>query len=439
MKKSKISSLILSVAAAMMLWLFVVSNVSQEDDRTFYNVPVVLSGETILGERNLMITNASVRSVSLTLTGPRSELNKISSSNNLAVRVDLTGINDPGERLAMNYSVIYPGDVTSGSIAVQNRSPVNIYFDVDYRRTKEIPVKIRWTGTRSGDHLYDTENAVMDYPTVTLMGPAAVVDTIDYAMIEVDLTGRVESFGESYRYTLCNADGEPVDAEQVTTNAEEVRLEMPIRRLKEMALGVNVIYGGAATEDNTKIEISPEILQITGSEVLLAELGDSLVIGTIDLAELTELNNELVFLLNFPEGITNQTGVSEVVVTVQFQGLATKEFNVDSFRTRNVPEGLEADVITENLTVLVRGTPDQLEKITQEDLWAEIDFTDAELGTATYRARIAFRDSLDQVGVLSSYSVTARLQEPVLQTEPATEPSHEPQPQGETVPEEVNQ
>lgn len=435
MKKSKISSLILSVVAAMMLWLFVVTNVSQEDDRTFYNVPVVLSGETILGERNLMITNTSVRSVSLTLTGPRSELNKISSSNNLAVRVDLTGINDPGERIAMNYSVIYPGDVTASSVSVQNRSPVNIYFDVDYRRTKEIPVKIRWTGTRSGDHLYDTENAVMDYPTVTLMGPAAVVDTIDYAMIEVDLTGRVESFGESYRYTLCNAGGEPVDAKQVTTNSEEVRLEMPIRRLKEMALDVNVIYGGAATADNTEIKVSPEILQITGSEAVLAELGDSLVIGTVDLAELTELSNELVFQLNLPEGITNQTGVSEAVVTVEFRDLATKEFNVDSFRVRNVPEGLAADVITENLTVLLRGERKQLESITREDLWAEVDFTDAELGTATYRARIVFRDGLEQVGVLSSYSVTAKLQEPVAQTEVETQESQEPT--GETVPEEI--
>lgn len=435
MKKSKVSSLILSVLGAIVLWLFVVTNVSQEDDRTFYNVPVVLSGETILSERNLMITNTSVRSVSLTLTGPRSELNKISSSNNLAVRVDLTGINDPGDRISLNYSVIYPGDVTASSIAVQYRSPVNIYFDVDYRRTKEIPVKIRWTGTRSGDHLYDTENAVMDHPTVMLVGPATVVDTMDYALIEVDLTGRVESFGESYRYTLCSADGEPVDAKQVTTNAEEVRLEMPIRRLKEMALGVNVIYGGAATADNTEIKVSPEILQITGSEALLAELGDSLVIGSIDLAELTELSNELVFQLNLPEGITNQTGVSEAVVTVEFRDLATKEFNVDSFRVRNVPEGLEADVITENLTVLLRGERKQLESITREDLWAEVDFTDAELGTATYRARIVFRDGLEQVGVLSSYSVTAKLQEPVAQTEVGTQESQEPT--EETVPEEI--
>lgn len=428
MKKIRLSSAILSIVAAAALWLFVVTNVSQEDDRTFYNVPVVLGGETILSERSLMVTNSSTRTVSLNLTGPRSELNKISSGSNLAVRVDLTNINEPGG-YSLSYTVIYPADVTASSLAVQSRSPGSIYFEFDHRRTKEIPVQIKWTGARNENYLYDTENVLMDYPAVTVIGPAAVVDTIECATVEVDLTGRVESFEESFRYTLCDGEGMPVNAANVTTNAEEVRLEMPIRLLKDMPLGVNVNYGGAATVENTEITITPPIIRVSGSETLLAELGDSLVIGSVNLSDLTGQTNELVFPITLPEGVTNQTGVSEATVTVKFKKLMTREFQVDTFRIWNVPEGLDAEIITESLTVLIRGDVTQLTEMTDEDVWCEVDFSNAEQGTATYRALIHVSDRFDKIGVLKSYSVSARLHEDTEETVPQTQP--------QTVPEEV--
>ena len=42
MKKNKLYSLALSIVVAFGLWVFVVSNVSQGDDTTFYNIPVVM-------------------------------------------------------------------------------------------------------------------------------------------------------------------------------------------------------------------------------------------------------------------------------------------------------------------------------------------------------------------------------------------------------------
>ena len=52
MAKNKIYSMILSIVVAFGLWLYVVTNVSQEDDVTFYNIPVVMEGENVLTEQN---------------------------------------------------------------------------------------------------------------------------------------------------------------------------------------------------------------------------------------------------------------------------------------------------------------------------------------------------------------------------------------------------
>ena len=278
------------------------------------------------------------------------------------------------------------------------------------RRTKEVPVIINWTGTRSENYIYDTENALLDNATITLSGPASVVDQIDHAQIDIDLSEQVESISQSFRYTLCNAEGEPVDAEQILTSVEEVRLDMQIQRIKEMNLAVDVIYGGGATSQNTTISISPATIRVSGGEAVLAELGDTYSIATINLAELDRNNNELTFPINLPEGVTNQTGVTEAKVTVRFTDLVSREFTIDQFQIVNLPEGMEAEIINANLTVKVRGPAGQISKLTEDDIVVEVDFTNAEVGTATYKANIRFAEGFEDVGALKTNSVSAMVQ-----------------------------
>ena len=68
MKRNKLYSMLLSLVVAFGLWLYVKNNVSIEDNNTFYNIPVVMESESVLGERNLMVTSISTNSVSLNLS-----------------------------------------------------------------------------------------------------------------------------------------------------------------------------------------------------------------------------------------------------------------------------------------------------------------------------------------------------------------------------------
>lgn len=409
MRRTKLYSLLLSIFVAFGLWLYVVTNVSQGDDKTFYNIPVVMEGESVLNERNLMITSVSTKSVSMHLSGTRSNLNKINSGN-ITVKVDLSSIREPGESIALSYTASYPGDVPSNAFVVESQNPSRIYVNVDYRRTKEIPVEIKWTGTRSESCLYDTENAMLDNSTVTIVGPAAVADQISRAVIEVDLTNRMESMSESFRYTLCDEEGNPVNAEQITTSVEEVRVDLQIQRIKVVTLTADLIYGGGATEQNTTVEIEPQTIRVSGSEAVLADVGDIYSVGTINLAELEKVSNTLTYTVTMPEGVTNQTGVSDVTVTVTFTGLKTKDFTIDNIQPINVPQGLDAEIINANLMVKVRGPASQIDKLTEEDITAVVDFSNAEIGTATYKATITFADGFANVGAMKTYSVSATVQ-----------------------------
>ncbi len=406
MKKSKLSSMLLALLISFSMWLYVGSNVSTEDDITFYNIPVIMEGEAKLSEQNLMITNVSAERVSLNLSGQRNDLNKVDNSNIIA-KVNLATIEEPGEKIALPYSVSYNTSISNNALVVEKREPQYIYVDVDLRRTKEVPVKVKWTGARSENYIYDTENAVMDYPEITVVGPASVADRIDHASIEVNLTDRAESISESFRYTLCDVNGNPVDAKQITTNMEEIHLETKIQKIKEIQLLANVIYGGGASELNTTVKVEPASIRVSGGEALLEDLGDSIQVCTINLAELEKVSSDLAYTISLPEGITNETGVNEALVSIRINGVSTREITIGNFQTVNVPEGLEAEIINANLTVKVRGPSALILTLKEENMTAVVDFASAEIGTATYKANIQFGEGYEEVGALKTYSVSA--------------------------------
>ena len=410
MRKSKFMSALLSVVIALGLWLYVITTISPNSENTIYNIPVVLEGESILKDRNLMITYQSASSVSLTLSGNRSDLYKVDQSN-ITVKANVANINEPGTMIPLQYTVTYPGTVASNAFVEESKSPDTIYVTVEKRVNKKVPVEIQWVGTTPEGFLSDRENKVLDYSEITVEGPASVADQITKAVIEVDLSEQTESIDQSYRYTLCDEEGNPVDAQTITTDVAEVRVQVKIQRVQELKLTLDVIYGGGATPVNTKIEISPASIRVTGGDAVLEELGDTRVLGQLDLSQVEKSTEGLIYSITLPEGVTNETGVTEATVNVTFTGLSSKELSVDDIRILNLPEGMEADIITEKLTVVVRGPTADIARLTEDDVYATVDLTGAELGTTTFKANIVISDAFPNVGVVRTYSVSATLQE----------------------------
>ena len=402
--KNKLSPILLSLVIAFGLWVYVITSVSPGSEETFHNIPVVREGETVLQERGLMITEVSSDTVSLTLSGTRKDLAKVNSGN-ITLKVDLSKIYEPGTH-SLQYTTSYPVDVASNAFVEEARTPESITFTVEERRNKEVPVEIQWIGSSPEGFLTDKESRVLDYPTVTVVGPASVADQIEKAVIEVDLTERRESISESFRYTLCDAEGNPVDAEKITTNVQEVRLDVKIQRFKDLKLAYVLVPGGGATENDVDITLSVDTIRVSGSEAVLEKLGDELVIATINLADYPK-NTELTCSINLPEGVTNLTGVTEAKINLAFKGLSIKALVLDEFHSVNVPEGFTAEITTQELEVKIRGPVQLIQRLTAEDLRATVDFTGAEAGSYSFKVTITFSEEFAAMGVVEQYSVYA--------------------------------
>ena len=403
--KTKIVYAIASILIAFGLWMYVINTVSPESYETISGIPVVFEGENILNEdRNLMITRKNEDTVSLSLSGNRIDLSKVNKGN-IAIKVDLSKIYEPGQT-TLQYTPVFPGDVPSNAFVIEAKSPQSITVTVEERRNKEVPLEIKWSGSTPEGFMSDKGNAVLDYPTIKVVGPASVADQIEKAVIEVDLTDRKESISESYRYTLCDKDGNPVDAELITTNVEEVRLDLKIARFKDIKIAYNLVEGGGANTSNTDITLNVESIRVSGSEAALKDMGDQLVVGTVNLRDILK-DEILTFPISLPEGVNNLTGVTEVTMDIKFNGLTSREFVIEDLRSINVPEGMEAEIIVEQLTVTVRGPAAAINNLDSEDLAVAVDLTDAEAGTSTYKGNVIFPEGFERFGALGTISVSA--------------------------------
>jgi hypothetical protein len=404
--KRKILHILLAVAVSLGLWLYVITVENPNSENTFYSIPVVLDNESVLHDRGLMVLSAEVPTVTLKLNGNRSYLNKLNNSN-ITLVADLSRIYEAGEQ-PLSYNIRYPGDIPQNSIEVLSQLPAQVTLTITERLTQNVPVKVVYEGQVPEGYMTDTKNLTLDTKFINVTGPAFVVKEIAEARITVNLTNQTETISQTYSYTYYDKNGEVVEHEKLTADVPEVKLTLKIQRYKQIALKLDVIPGGGATLDNTKITMDIDSLFISGSEQLLEGL-DTIVLGEIHLGMVyqdTTLTYTIADLL--PEGITNITNTEKVNVTIDLPDLETKTFQINQILPQNIPAGVHVDIMTKELTVTLRGPANVIDRMTADQIQVLVDFSEAKPGADSYQATIHVAGA-EGVGAMGRYDVQAQV------------------------------
>ena len=413
--KSKMFSILLSAVVAFGLWLYVITVVTPESEKTYYEIPVVLQNKETLSDRGLIIVSETPK-VTLALKGKRSTLNDLNEAN-INVITNVANIEKAGTH-HLTYDIAYPGNISKNDITVLSSSTDLITVKVENKVKKLIPVEIDYGGTTVHEgYIADLKNAKLDHEYVEVTGPESTMKHIHKAIIkDVDLTNRKTTLTGAYAYTVCNADGIPVNASMVTTNVDTVNLTVTIERMKQIVFAVDVIYGGGVNAQTVTITIDPLTLWVSGTDEKLEQLGNIVTIDTIEMDQMLgdEIKSyEIKKIL--PEGITNRTGITNVTVDFKFQQLAVKTFNVTSITAINVPYGLDVEFTTKTIEVTVRGSVDMVNAMKASDISVVVNFSQAQKGAVTMVADISINKNFSDVGAIRvdghEYEVTAILSE----------------------------
>ncbi len=422
--KNRLLTALVSLAVAFGLWMYVVTVVSPESENTYYNIPVTLQNEGDLEERGLMITTEDIPTVSLRLSGNRTDLQKLNSSN-ISVYVDLSKLSRSEEPLT--YEIVYPGDVPNNAITVQKRTPDTIKLKVEERASKNVKLQVAYSGNQEAGFSADKENAEFNYRQFRLEGPKRILDQIVSLRVNVDLNGRKESIVDTrLGYTLTNSAGGSVDStlvdvygvsEDDSQDTEKLTgfvtlQKLRIASLKQVQLTPEVIAGGGATEKNTKIKIQPETLTISGNEQVIAQLNGILSIGEINLGQYLQDTQLKIPVEQFlPESVICESGETEITVEIGFPNLRTKTLKITNITPVNAPAGRTPVIVTKVIEVRLRGPKSQVDAITAEDVEATVDFTGAKANSAETR-QVIFKlaPKFGNVGAVGTYTVSTTVQ-----------------------------
>ena len=189
MKNKKFLSFMLSAAIAFAMWLYVITEVRPDSEWTYYDIPVIMEGETLLkDERNLIITDYSDTHVDLTLAGSRANLNDLRKEN-IVLKADMTRIYDPGVH-RIEYNISLPGNMASNAFTRVNQYPSYITVTVEKLERREVPVVVLYEGKAEEGYVVRRADVQLDNETITVSGPASVVGQITQAVIPIDLTAQ---------------------------------------------------------------------------------------------------------------------------------------------------------------------------------------------------------------------------------------------------------
>ena len=407
MSKKNLLYLLLSIVLAFGMWLYVITVVNPESEETFYDVPVVLKNMESLQDKELMLILEENPTVTLDLIGNRTDLVRLNKSD-ITVMVDLARIYEPGEH-ELNYSVSFPANEGGGAISLQNKKPANLKITVERKIIdKPVDVVVDAQGFVPGDCIVQEE--IFSSRQVLVSGPKSVVDQITQARISVDYENKEKTFTQVAKPTLCDANGQPVDAQLVETDIGSVEVTVVVQKIKEVALKVTVVDGGGATSMTSDVNIEPKKIKVSGTEEDLAGL-DTLELGTINLADYP-LDTTKEFPIKLPAGVKDLGNNETASVSIKFPDLNIVELTVTEFEAANVPEDMEEEILAQALTVRIRGPKTQMAQITGEDVKIVVDLKGSKPGTFNAAAKVVITNSaFSTAGALGTYSVTVSLTE----------------------------
>lgn len=402
---SKAFWMIVSLLASLAIWVYVTSVETDESKTTFRGVKVELVGEDILRDsKNLVVTDMDTSTVTVEVVGPRRIIGSL-SSDQLVAQVDVSKLSRAAYT-SQQYTIVYPDGTDTSKLSENRRTPETINFMVSAQTSKSIQVRGSFDGSLAEG--YTAEMPVFEPSTITITGSEAYLKDVEYAWVTFSKENVDSTYSVETGFTLMDANNEPCSTTGISFSTDVVTATLPLLTLKEMNLDVNIIEGAGATKANTKITIDPVSVTLAGDSSLLAGM-NKIILATIDLTDFSSTFTE-TYTIPIDNELKNTTGVTKATVTVEIVGLETKTFRVTNFSCINVTEGYEADIITESKEITLRGTPEALAQIKDENIRAVADLTDYKESTGTYMPQVrVYVDGFTDVGAIGENTISIEI------------------------------
>lgn len=271
MFKTKTSMKVISLVAAVIIWLYVMGEVDPDTRAKIADIPVSFSNTEVLAEYGLAVAFDEQMKVSATISGKRSDVNEV-KKHGLTANIDVSecveGQNT--EKVVLNLPV---------GINLENISESTLTFDVEHIAYEHKPVEIDFSSADA------TGEAVLE----------SVPWILGYHPEEISVSGAKSSVDKVYRVLgIVDADDAVADEEK------EVNVKLvPVNKKGREIRNVN-LYQDTAEVTIRELSVSTVDLVLNAADKNIdineldinRDMGDRVrIVGTIsDIENITEVN-----------------------------------------------------------------------------------------------------------------------------------------------------
>ena len=405
MDRQKVVYLILSCLVAITLWIFV--DVSGDDvvEIEIKDIPIeYLYGDTVLAQRGLMLLEeGTTQTVDVVLTATRWNSTSLDRS---AVRatVDLTDVTETGTQ-RITITILY--NEGAEGISKKSTSPSMATVNIGELYHKEVEVRCERVGTVAEG--YSAGELVLSPSVLEIRGQKEDIDPVSYVKVVLNYDDATSTITQELDFQYYDANDQLLSGDGIHPTVDKITATLPVNVTKELTLTMNFIQSPGARLSNVDFNIEPRSILVSGDAELLKDV-ETIVLDDFDLASL-DSNTRYSYTIPLPEGCENLSGVTKATLTISFKDMKSAPVTTTRIQCENVPEGKTADVLTEQLTVVVYGTTADVDAVTGSDLVAVADLTDFSAAAGTYTVPVEIRSERGDLGISGTYQIRVTLRD----------------------------
>lgn len=398
--KSNRRSDILAIAGCILiaigLWFYVIGNSSADYEQTIRDVPV-----DIINNSSLSLLSGTGSTVDITVKGKRNTIAKLSGED-VQAEVDVSDIAQAG-RYKMAVSAVLPSGVTLESISPEN---VSIYLDTTSTISVPLEIKLLDYVLLDGYELSESE-AEANVTEIQVSGPESALADVASAQVAVHLGTVTSSVSCNGTVELLNKNGDVITKNSyIKMQTSTVTVSVPVYKYADIPVEVNY-KNGFFDDSNVDITCEPKTIRVKGET---SAIDRALCSVTIDEKQITS-DTSYTFKVALSDGLVNVDSIETATLTIKHKGTTTADFNVSDI-TANNPKGLKYSIETESFNVTLRGSSDELAKLSADDITATVDLSslNSSVGTVSLPVTITIPSaSGSKIYEIGTYSVQVRI------------------------------
>lgn len=384
---------------AFFIWFYAMSTDVVSLEREF-TVPVIFENETELFENTgWSVLSGKDNSIVVTLKGKRNIINQITESDIYAF-ADVSGVEKAGMQM-LDIKISAP---TECEVVNTSSSSVSPY--IDKKVTRNIPVKVVHTYEITSE--YQLDEPITNIAEVAVTGPESELQKIAAAQADLALGKITETVNTRSSLVLVDEAGNPFTSKYVSMATKNVNITVKLYAVKDVPLTVGYKYG-YFNENNARVTVTPNVITLRGEPSVLENM-DKLEVAVLDEKKFVKNSTQSV-LINIPDGVTAMTGETTATVNVEHINTDVKHITVGNITLAN-SGGLECELQTESLNIMLRGPYALLSQVKEENITLTADMKNYSSGSGIMVVPVSVKLSAEFEGSvyeLETYNVTVNV------------------------------